>query len=155
MKTFYILLFLLIILIGAGFYLQNTYKKTDTKKNNVVENKIPETKTPQNNTQTPANTPPKTNPTPTLKCGNGGSCSALDVAPHNTRNNCWVYLSPINKVYNITEYVSNGDKHPGGDVIVPYCGKNIYDFFIGSLGGHAHSNRAEKLLEKYYVGPLK
>ena len=117
---------------------------------------------------TPAPTPTRVlNPTPTPTqiltpppapaCGSGGFCSAAQVAPHNSRGNCWVYLSPINKVYNITPYVANGSiLHPGGDVIVPLCGQNMYNSFIGTAGGHAHSNNAlNVLLQSYYIGPLQ
>ena len=94
-------------------------------------------------------------PTPTpAACGSGGVCTAADIAQHNTRANCWVYLSPINKAYNITGYVANGNNHPGGDVIVPYCGKNMYGPFIsGTSGGKKHSNSAlNSVLQAYYIG---
>lgn len=92
-------------------------------------------------------------PAPTALCGKGGSCTAADIAPHNTRGDCWVYLSPLNKAYNISAYVANGNKHPGGDVIVPYCGSNIYNYFIGTAGGHKHSSSAlNSVLQAYYIG---
>ncbi len=66
-----------------------------------------------------------------------------------------MYLSPINKAYDITSYVSDPKQHPGGDVIVPLCGTNMYDFFIGNAGGHAHSNSAVTMLQAYYIGPFQ
>lgn len=97
-------------------------------------------------------------PTPTPPpsgCGSSGGCTSAEISMHNTRSNCWVYLRTINKVYNITDYVSNPDNHPGGDVIVPYCGMDIYDYFIGRAGGHRHSNSAlYNTLQAYYLGPL-
>lgn len=89
-------------------------------------------------------------------CGQGGACTASDVANHNTRSNCWVYLSPINKTYNITSYVASGSNHPGGDVIVPFCGKNIYGpFSLGTNGGKRHSTTAlNSVLQAYYIGPF-
>jgi hypothetical protein len=97
----------------------------------------------------PAPTPPPV----AQACGSGGVCTAADIAPHNTRANCWVYLSPTNKAYNITAYVANGNTHPGGDVIVAYCGGNIYNQFLGSAGGHRHSNSAlNSVLQAYYIG---
>lgn len=102
----------------------------------------------------PAPTPPP--PPPAAGCGSGGTCTATDIAPHNTRSNCWVYLSPINKAYNITSYVANSRTHPGGDVIVPYCGTNMYNYFIGNAGGHRHSNSAlNSVLQAYYIGPFQ
>ncbi len=103
-------------------------------------------------TPTPTPTPPPSG------CGSGGACTAADIAPHNSRANCWVYLrSPTNKAYNITNYVANGSSnHPGGDVIVPYCGGDIYDVFINNSGGHRHSNSAlNNVLQAYYIGPFQ
>ena len=98
----------------------------------------------------------------TLACGSGGSCTAADIAPHNTRANCWVYMSgafttkfTANRAYNITSYVANGNTHPGGDVIVSHCGGNLYDYVVGSAGGHAHSSSAiNTVLQSYYIGPM-
>lgn len=104
----------------------------------------------------PAPTPVPPPPPPATGCGSGGTCTATDIASHNTRSNCWVYLSPINKAYNITSYVTNGQTHPGGDVIVPYCGTNMYNYFIGNAGGHRHSNTAlNSVLQAYYIGPFQ
>lgn len=81
--------------------------------------------------------------------------TATQIATHNIQSNCWVYLRTINKVYNITGYVANPGTHPGGNVIVPFCGKDIYDYFIGSGGGHRHSSSAlNNTLQAYYIGPL-
>ena len=100
--------------------------------------------------------PAPTPPPPTSSCGSGGTCTAADIASHNTRANCWVYLSPLNKAYNITAYVTNGNKHPGGDVIVPFCGKNMYNYFIGTAGGHKHSSSAlNSVLQAYYIGAFQ
>jgi cytochrome b involved in lipid metabolism len=110
-----------------------------------------------NSTPAPAPTPtPTPTPTPVLACGSGGACTAADVAKHGTRSNCWVYLSPLNKVYNITSYVSNGNQHPGGDVIAQYCGQNMYSYFIGSAGGHRHSNSAlNSTLQAFYIAAFQ
>jgi peptidoglycan hydrolase-like protein with peptidoglycan-binding domain len=96
-------------------------------------------------------------PPPPAGCGSGGACTAAEIAIHNTRGNCWVYLSPINKTYNITNYVANGNTHPGGDVIVPYCGSNIYSYFIvGTGGGKKHSTSAlNTVLQAYYIGAFQ
>lgn len=122
--------------------------------NTNVPPKNTNTGTPKNTNSTPAPAPaPTPTPAPTLACGNGGSCTAGDVAKHGTRSNCWVYLSPLNKVYNVTSYVSNGNKHPGGDVIAQYCGQNIYTYFMTSAnGGKKHSSSAlNSTLQAFYI----
>jgi hypothetical protein len=107
-------------------------------------------------TPTPKPTPtPAPAPKPAPACGSGGSCTAAQVATHNTRGNCWVYLSQINKAYNITAYVQNPSLHPGGDVIAPHCGTDIYSYFLGTAGGHKHSSNAlNNVLQAYYIGPM-
>lgn len=118
---------------------------------------------PPVNTAVPTNTntaPPPVTPIPpvvTSTCGTGGACTTVEIAKHNSRNDCWVYLSPINKVYDVTEYVSSPQNHPGGNVIVPYCGKNIYGPFIsGTSGGTRHgSSVLNGILDEYYLGPLQ
>lgn len=104
---------------------------------------------------TPVPTPvPTSAPTPTPTPAPSGY-TAAQVAAHNTQGNCWVYLRTINKVYNITGYVTNPGNHPGGNVIIPFCGMDIYDYFIGNAGGHRHSNSAlNNTLQAYYIGPL-
>lgn len=99
-------------------------------------------------TQSPA-------PTPVLACGNGGTCTAADIAPHNTKADCWVYLSPLNKAYNITGFLNPGSHPAGSSIIVPQCGKNIYDYFITGTanGGWKHSNNAvNNVIAPYYIG---
>jgi hypothetical protein len=114
---------------------------------------------------TPAAAPtPVATPTPTPSpkpasgpaCGSGGSCTAAQIAVHTTRGDCWVYLSQINKAYNITAYVQDPSQHPGGDVIVSHCGTDIYNYFLGSAGGHKHSSNAlNNVLQAYYIGPMQ
>lgn len=130
----------------------NTNKPSTTPSTN--------TGTTKNTNTTPTPTPkptPTPTPTPVLACGSGGACTAADVAKHGTRANCWVYLSPLNKVYNITPYVSNGNTHPGGDVIAQYCGQNIYSYFMTSAnGGKKHSSSAlNSVLQAYYLAPFQ
>ncbi len=89
-------------------------------------------------------------------CGTaGGTCTATDVAVHSTQADCWVYLSgSINKVYNISPYL-NGSHPAGNMIILPYCGKDIYDPFMTNAGGHKHSSSAlNTVLSSYYVAPL-
>ncbi len=100
---------------------------------------------------------PTPTPTPPAACGSGGACTTAQIATHTTRSNCWVYLTNPSKAYNITNYVTNGSSdHPGGDIIVSYCGGNIQDVFIGSAGEHRHSNSAlNSVLQAYYIGPFQ
>lgn len=88
-------------------------------------------------------------------CGTaGGTCTSADVAPHNTQQDCWVYMTgAINKVYNISPFL-NGSHPAGNMIILPYCGKDMYAPFMTSAGGHAHSSYAlNTLLAGYYVAP--
>ncbi len=113
---------------------------------------------PPTNTSTPTPTPvTPVPPVVTTTCGTGGACTATEIASHNSRNDCWVYLSPINKVYDVTDYVSSPRNHPGGDVIAPYCGKNIYGPFIsGTSGGKRHgSSVLNGILDQYYLAPFQ
>ncbi|MEI7688862.1 MAG: cytochrome b5 domain-containing protein [Candidatus Nomurabacteria bacterium] len=127
--------------------------------------------TPTQTTTSVTKPTPTPNPAPTPapapapkapSCGSGGSCTASDVSSHNTRANCWVYLSgpftskfTANKAYNITNYVANGSMHPGGDVIAALCGKNLYDYMVSGTGsgGVKHSSNAiNSILQSYYIG---
>ncbi|MDR3581983.1 MAG: cytochrome b5-like heme/steroid binding domain-containing protein [Candidatus Pacebacteria bacterium] len=113
-------------------------------------------------TPTPSPSPkpapsPSPSPAPSASsCGSGGACTAAQIATHNTRGDCWVYLSQINKAYNITAYVQNPSQHPGGDVIASHCGTDIYSYFLGTAGGHTHSSYAlNTVLQAYYIGPMQ
>jgi cytochrome b involved in lipid metabolism len=71
-----------------------------------------------------------------------------EVAKHNSAGNCWMIIG--DKVYNFTAYISG---HPGGNQMVPYCGK---DGTISYNSGppHAHSSFANGLLINYLLGNL-
>jgi len=145
MKALYIATVVLIALIVTGIFISAQYKDS-----NVVVDYSP-TLTP-----TPISAP-KSSKAPILtSCGNGGACTSAQIATHNTRNDCWVYLSPIDKVYDVTNYVKDPGKHPGGDVIVSKCGTNIYDYFTTDANeGRKHNNKAFSILDSFYIGPLK
>lgn len=84
--------------------------------------------------------------------------SESEVSKHNSKEDCWVILTTNSqsKVYNITEYVSNPEQHPGGDVIAPFCGKDITGPFLKGLeGGRVHSGSAESILSDYAIGDLE
>ncbi len=75
------------------------------------------------------------------------------VAQHATKDNCWMALD--SKVYDVTAFVASGF-HPGKAAILEGCGKDATELFntrpMGS--GTAHSERARKMLPKYYIGEL-
>ena len=74
--------------------------------------------------------------------------SMAEVAKHSTADDCWMIVS--NKVYNVTNYIN---MHPAGpDTIIPYCGKDATVPFDTKGGKGSHSNRAQNILDKYYVG---
>lgn len=109
--------------------------------------------TPKTSTST---TPtPSTPPAPA--CGSaGGTCSAAQVATHNTAGNCWVIYN--NSYYNVSSYVN---AHPGGTAVFnsSTCGKNITTYMTGSASTagarHAHSNSAYNTLASYRIGPAQ
>lgn len=68
------------------------------------------------------------------------------VSKHNTRDDAWVIYKK--KVYDVTDWIS---KHPGGDAIMKGIGKDITKLF----DGRGHSNKARKIMKKYYIGDLQ
>ena len=75
------------------------------------------------------------------------------VSEHNSKDSCWMALE--GKVYDVTPFVASGF-HPGKSAILAGCGKDATELFntrpMGS--GTAHSERARKMLPKYYIGEL-
>lgn len=74
------------------------------------------------------------------------SYTMADVATHATATDCWMVLNTT-KVYNFTPFVS---MHPGGNTMVPYCGKE------GDAGFASvpHSSNAVALEKTYLIGTL-
>lgn len=100
---------------------------------------------PKNNLSAPASSP---TPSPTNK-----SYTLEEVAAHAGRESCWLAIE--GKVYDVTSFVQGGF-HPGKEAILQGCGKDATELFntrpMGS--GTAHSERARKMLPKYYIGEL-
>lgn len=70
--------------------------------------------------------------------------SSVSVAKHNSASDCWVTLHH-RKVYNVTGFL---DAHPGGgDVILPYAGKDITEI-MADLSSHEHSESAYEMLDE-------
>ena len=74
------------------------------------------------------------------------SYTLADVATHATAADCWMVLNTT-KVYNFTPFVS---MHPGGNAMVPYCGK---EGDAGFASVH-HSSNAVALETTYLIGTL-
>jgi hypothetical protein len=166
MKLFLISTLLFITLIGYGEYMKDTYVDPSTQPPLAVTTPAPTPKP----TPTPAPVPtpvtpaPQPAPTPvpvptptTLACGSGGTCSAADVAKHSSASDCWIYTTTVNKVFDISSYIT-GQMHPGGDVITPFCGQDLSTFFTTKIGGHAHSAFARNFVlnnSAWFIGALK
>ena len=75
--------------------------------------------------------------------------TSTEVAKHSKQIDCWMIIS--GNVYNFTAYIS---QHPGGNVMIPYCGKDGTIAFQNKGGQGTHSNYANSLLTSYFLGPL-
>lgn len=70
--------------------------------------------------------------------------SSSSFAKHNKAWDCWVTLHN-RKVYNVTGFL---DSHPGGgDVILPYAGKDITEI-MADISSHEHSESAYEMLDE-------
>eukprot|EP01080_Neovahlkampfia_damariscottae_P006396 gene6396-10403_t len=73
--------------------------------------------------------------------------NAKEVEKHNIKEDCFVIIH--NKVYDVSEFL---DEHPGGaNLILKTGGQDVTQAFEATV----HSQRARKLLRKYFVGELK
>lgn len=72
--------------------------------------------------------------------------TSADVAQHATAADCWMILNS-SSVYDFTGYIAS---HPGGNAMVPYCGKDGTQAFTGL----PHSSRAASLQASYLIGSL-
>lgn len=89
-------------------------------------------------------------------CGqSGGTCTAAQVATHNSSSNCWVTYNGY--YYIVTSYISN---HPGGQSVFnsTTCGHDITAYMNGSASAagkkHGHSNGAYNSLNSYRIGQV-
>ncbi|MBV9911877.1 MAG: Ig-like domain-containing protein [Sinobacteraceae bacterium] len=69
-----------------------------------------------------------------------------DVAKHATAADCWMVLNST-KVYNVSAFIP---AHPGGNAMVPYCGKDGTQAF-NNVG---HSSNAVAMEATYLIGTL-
>jgi cytochrome b involved in lipid metabolism len=172
--TFSLMIFIVVVvgILGAGVYLNknsaNTLSNNQQGNNNI--NPVPDNSTPapavnnykgdednnpndeegergvttNNVTPPPSNTVPSST-TPT------NSITAAQVALHNSYNDCWIIVS--GKVYNLTNLIPIHSGGPGQ--IIPYCGKDGTSAFDTKNGNGSHSQRAQSILNNYYVGNLR
>ena len=74
----------------------------------------------------------------------------VDVAKHNSQNDCWVVVS--GNVYNVTSIIPI---HTGGaNAIISQCGKDATVAFDTKYGRGSHSQRAQDILNNLYVGRI-
>lgn len=98
----------------------------------------------------------KANPSPSSASSETKSnkYTLTQVAEHSTKNNCWLVID--GNVYDVTPFVASGF-HPGKEAILQGCGKDATTLFntrpMGS--GTSHSERARKMLPKYFIGTLE
>lgn len=139
---------ILIIVIGAVLYKQNSNKniQTNTYSQNPINQPVAEN--PTNTTPVvipvaPTKTPVVNNPVSTPKL-----YTASTVATHNSKSSCWTIVN--NNVYDITSYIS---QHPGGEArIMSICGIDGTSAFKNQHGGQT---RPENTLAKFLLGPLQ
>ncbi len=90
---------------------------------------------------------------PRPSTGVTASYTLAHVAEHADKNSCWLAIE--GKVYDVTPWVASG-LHPGKEAILQGCGKDATELFNTRPMGSktAHSDRARKMLPKYYIGEL-
>jgi len=98
-----------------------------------------------------------TPPPPASTCGQaGGTCTATEVAGHNSKTDCWVVYS--GSYYIVTAFVNT---HPGGTQAFTSqtCGHDITAYLKGNqapsgVQKHNHSQTAYNTLNSYKVGSV-
>lgn len=67
-----------------------------------------------------------------------------EVAKHNKKDDCWLIYE--DRAYDLSGWV---DRHPGGDVLLSYAGRDATDIFEAF-----HDNSTKELLQKFYIGKV-
>jgi cytochrome b involved in lipid metabolism len=70
--------------------------------------------------------------------------SQLEVAKHNTSDNCWIIFGT--KVFNVSPYNS---KFPDDSIFIEFCGKILPEDFTIS---DKKTAEVQKMLNNYYLG---
>lgn len=108
------------------------------------------TPSPTNYQPTPAATTTSSSGSPvttTPGTGKKAGFSTADVAAHNTPTDCYTMVG--DKVYDLTSWIN---EHPGGaEAIIGLCGTDGTAPFGDQ---HGSSEKAQKVLESYFVGQL-
>ncbi len=160
-----------IYVIGAGgVFIAGTFFAEEETAAPIVENipveeAVPEEATSVDETASEEevvasenDTPAQTTPEPAAPtCGSGGSCTAQQVANHNTQADCWVIYNGA--VYDVSGYVN---AHPGGADAFDFstCGTDIAAQLTGQAGSTSqpkrkqHSSSDLQVLANFYVGAL-
>ncbi|MCI4678661.1 cytochrome b5 domain-containing protein [Rhodoblastus acidophilus] len=79
------------------------------------------------------------------------SFSLTEVATHASPGNCWMAIH--GKVYDVTPYLPDHPSRP--EVIEGWCGKEASKAYDTKTKGRRHSEAADRLLERYFIGDLK
>lgn len=74
---------------------------------------------------------------------NTQSYTATEVSTHATKDDCWLILD--GGVYDVTSFIP---RHPGGDKILRWCGKDATQMFA------KHPDSAKAMKEQFKIGEL-
>ena len=91
---------------------------------------------------------------PAEKAGAGvaeRSFSLDEVARHADESDCWMVIN--GKVYELSTYLPDHPSRPS--IILPWCGKEASEAYRTKMKERPHSPQADRLLEIYYIGPLR
>lgn len=107
------------------------------------------------NTTNPSTPTTPVTPVPPVVTSSTTTLNMAEIVKHNSKSDCWLLIS--GKVYDITGYFGS---HPGGNsAMTPTCGKDATAAYAtqnpnatGSSTRSAHSAKAERLLNNYYIG---
>ena len=72
--------------------------------------------------------------------------TAAQVKQHNKKHDAWIIINK--KVYDVTKWI---DKHPGGNIILKWIGKDGSKQFNSIHPGYVK----KKILPKFFIGYLK
>lgn len=79
------------------------------------------------------------------------SFGLAELALHADESDCWMAIN--GKVYELSSYLPDHPSRPS--VILPWCGKEASEAYRTKMKERPHSPQADRLLEIYYIGPLR
>ena len=79
------------------------------------------------------------------------SFGLAEVALHAGERDCWMAIN--GKVYELSSYLPDHPSRPS--IILPWCGKEASEAYRTKMKERPHSPQADRLLEIYYIGPLR